>query len=236
MAIEAEALLAISALADLPPESLARLAQIMVRRNAVAGEIIFLEGNPACGIWFIARGRIRIVRHSTTGRVQAMCMASAGKCFGGCPLFDGDINPASAQAVDDVTLLILPAEASRRLVRDDPCLARALLRVFTQRLAHLARLSEGLGTQTVASRIVDCLLAYADPAQTPPVVSLTHEKLAILAGTAREVVSRHLAHLAAKGLVRLEQGRIVLLDAEALTASRPLDAACVAAQVHRARV
>ncbi len=235
MAIEIEELHAISALAGLSPECLMRVAQVMVRRDCAAGEIIFLEGNPAHGIWFIVKGRVRIIRHSTTGRTQAMCMASAGKCFGGCPLFDGDINPASAQAVDDATLLILPAEASRRLIRDDPCLARALLSVFSQRLAHLARLSEGLGTQTVASRIVDCLLAYADHAQIPPVVLLTHEKLAILAGTAREVASRHLAHLAEKGVVRLEQGRIVLLDAEALTASRPLDAVCVAAQVRRSR-
>lgn len=235
MAVAVETLQAISALAGLSPDCLERLAQVMVRREVAAGEIIFLEGNPAHGIWFIAKGRVRIIRHSTSGRIQAMCMASAGKCFGGCPLFDGEINPASAQAVDDVTLLILPAAESQRLTRTDPHLARVLLTVLSQRLAHLARLSEGLGTQTVASRIVDCLLAYADHAQSPPVVLLTHDKLAILAGTTREVVSRHLARLEANGLVRLGQGRVVLLEIEALSASRPMDAACVAAQIRRAR-
>ncbi len=51
------------------------------------------------------------------------------------------------------------------------------------------------------------------------VVSLTHERIADLAGTVREVVTRHLARLEKQGFVRIEPRRILITDAEALSES-----------------
>ena len=88
--------------------------------------------------------------------------------------------------------------------------------LFNERLAHLARLSEGLGAWSVSLRIRDCLNIYADWTKDPPVVSLTHKQIADLVGSAREVFSRHLSRLARDGLIGVEVGQIVLLDREAL--------------------
>ena len=137
-------------------------------------------------------------------------------CFGSCPLFDGDSNPANAQAVDSVTLLVLPSDALQRFVQTEPLVASALLRIFSQRLSHLAKLGEGLGTWQVGHRINDCILVYAEAAVPHPVVSLTHDKLASMAGTVREVVTRHLARLESDGVIRVEPGRIVVLRQDAL--------------------
>lgn len=211
-----EDLRALTVLDDLTAEQLEHLAAIMIRKHYSANQIIFLEGDESVGLWFIVQGRVRIVRQSFEGRVQALCLANRGTCFGGCPLFDGAVNPANAQALDDVTLLILPSEHLRRLVRDDFALAGAMLRIFGRRLNHLAHLAKGLGIWSTATRINDSLLAYADPTVQPPVVALTHEKLASLAGTVREVVTRHLTQLEAEGVVQIEPGRVLLLDLERL--------------------
>jgi hypothetical protein len=47
-------------------------------------------------------------------------------------------------------------------------------------------------------------------------VLLTHDKLAMLAGTGREVVTRHLSHLEKMGVIQNEPGCIRLLDVSAL--------------------
>ncbi|MBK8024947.1 MAG: Crp/Fnr family transcriptional regulator [Chloroflexi bacterium] len=201
---------------DMPLEQLTSLAQLMVRRQYAAGQIIFMEGEHAGSLWFVVEGRVKIIKQSLNGRIQGLCLMNRGKCFGSCPLFDMKKNPATAEAMDAVTLFVMPETAVQKLKDRDPHLVKALLHIYSQRLGHLARVSEVLGSWTVPDRINDCLLTYADRDSTEAVVQLTQEKLAALSGTVREVVSRHLNMLERAGIVRVETGKIVILNADAL--------------------
>jgi CRP-like cAMP-binding protein len=99
---------------------LERLASVMVRQTYTADQLIFLEGDPAVGLWFLLDGRVKIIKQSVHGRIQGLCLMQPGKCFGSCPMFGIDTNPASAEAVDDVTLLILPRDALQNLTQHNP--------------------------------------------------------------------------------------------------------------------
>lgn len=200
----------------LPVEQLQHLAAIMVRQSYAPGQIIFMEGERASSLWFVAQGRVKIIKQSLNGRIQGLCLMNRGKCFGGCPLFDMEENPATAQALEDVTLFIIPRDALQQLKDHDSGLVNALLYIYSQRLGHLAHVSEVLGAWTVADRINDCLLTYAYQVENLTVVDLTHEKLAALSGTVREVVTRHLSLLEKEGIVQNLTGRIVLLNSDAL--------------------
>jgi CRP/FNR family transcriptional regulator len=202
----------IPALRQISERDLPTLAQVVIKRTFAPGEFLFLEGEPAQGIWFILSGQVKIIKWSVSGRVQALCLANRGKCFGTCPLFSSSTNPATAQAIDAVSLLILPQATLPTLIQQNPQLVQILLQIYSERLAQLARLGEALGTWSVGMRINDALLAYADQG----VVHLTHEKLAELAGTVREVVSRHLGQLAQRGMISPEPHGITLLQPQAL--------------------
>ncbi len=200
----------------LPPGQLQSLASVAIQRHYDPGQIIFMEGEPANSLWFVVKGRVKIIKQSLNGRIQGLCLMNRGKCFGSCPLFDMELNPATAQALDDVTLLVLPGESLQQLKVGDPQLVKALLLIYSQRLEHLARVSEVLGLWTVSDRINDCLLTYASANTRQPTVELTHEKLAALSGTVREVVTRHLNLLEKQGVIKSESGHIVILNADAL--------------------
>ena len=202
---------AIPSLQDLTHKSLSCLADLMIRRTYEAGEIIFVRGLPSAGIWFLTEGKVKLVTESMDGTEQGLCLIRPGKCFGGCPLFDARTNPATAQAITDVTLLILPHIEFEQLSQDDPYLADALLNIMINRLRHLSKLSEKLGTAPVRDRIRDCLRNAAEETDTLPVVRLTHETIAVLTGTAREVVTRHLAEMEKDGEVRVATRSISLL-------------------------
>lgn len=216
MAVSIEQLRSIPVLEQTVPNDLELLAGVMVMRTYLPGELIFLEGEASSGVWFIAKGQVRILKISATGRVQALCVASTGKCFGTCPLFNGGQNPANAQALTDVTLLVLPQAELDYLMKENTQLAWALLKIYSQYVSQLARITESLGSLSVSSRINDCLLDHAEQTDSDFVVTLTHEKIADLAGTVREVVSRHLENLEEQGFVQLEFGRITLLEPSAL--------------------
>lgn len=200
----------------LPDEQIRSLAGVMVRRHYVSGQVIFIEGEQARSLWFVFQGRVKIIKQSLNGRIQGLCLMNRGKCFGSCPLFDMQKNPATAQALENVTLFLLPEDAVQQLKAHDPELVKALLHIYSQRLEHLAHVSEVLGSWTVPDRINDCLLTYSTRDAAEPTVNLTHEKLATLSGTVREVVTRHLNLLEKEGVVRNESGRIILLNTDAL--------------------
>lgn len=206
----------IPAFQDMQANQLAQLAGIMVRQTYAPGQIIFMEGEPSTSLWFVFEGHVKIIKQSLNGRIQGLCLMNRGKCFGSCPLFDMAQNPATAQAEDNVTLFIVSRNALHQLKEHDPGLVKVLLHIYSQRLQHLAHVSEVLGVWSVADRINDCLLTYADSGEHPPVVELTHERLAALSGTVREVVTRHLTDLEKHDIIRNEMGRIILLNPEAL--------------------
>lgn len=214
--IKAQELREIPTFAAIADDQLRGLAAVMVRQIYTPGQMIFLEGDRAGSLWFVYDGRVKIIKQSLNGRIQGLCMMNRGKCFGSCPLFDMETNPATAQALDDVTLFVLPESAIQHLRSHEPVLVKTLLHIYSQRLEHLSRISEYLGAWTVPDRINDCLLTYANREGGIPVVELTHEKLAVLSGTVREVVTRHLASLEREGIIRSETGRIVLLNDSAL--------------------
>lgn len=215
--VKTDDLLDIAALKEIPLPQLERLAAVAVWQTYAPGQLIFLEGERSGGLWFVQKGRVKLIRQSLNGRTMGLCMMTSNKCFGSCPLFHMEKNPATAQAVDEVTLLIVPQERLDSLIREDSQLASALLRIYSQRLLHLARLSEGLGAWSTGDRINDCLLTYAEQRESCLVVRLTHEKLADLAGTVREVVTRHLSQLEQAGAIQVEQGQIIVLDAGMLS-------------------
>lgn len=203
--------------AKLSDEQIQKISQSMVRRTYTPGQFIFLEGDDSTGLWFILDGKVKIIKQSSSGRMQGLCLVDSGKCFGSCPLFDsGDSNPADAQALTDVTLAVIPRQRIQDLIYSDVSIATTLLQIYHDRMDLLARLGECLGTWTVGMRINDCLIAHAEMEIDTLHVKLTHEDIATLVGTAREVVSRHLAELESINVIECNPGVIHLLELEAL--------------------
>ena len=192
------------------------IAQQMIRRVYAPGQFIFVEGEDAVGLWFILRGKVKILKHSRSGRLQGLCVVNTGKCFGGCPLFDTETNPADAQALSEVTLAVLPRHSLRQIIQHDAQITLTLMQLYNQRTQLLARLGESLGAWPVSLRVNDCLIAHAGQEDSDLVVRLTHEEISTLVGTAREVVSRHLSLLESQAIIQTSPGKITIQDVVAL--------------------
>ncbi|MBI2865526.1 MAG: Crp/Fnr family transcriptional regulator [Chloroflexi bacterium] len=204
--------------AELSGQDLDRVRAFSVERSYERGDVVFLEGGPCEGLHVVESGRVRIFKTSAEGKEQVLMIAGPGQTFNEVPVFDGGPNPASAEAIDLSVLLLLPKERLLTLVRENPTLALTVTKVFAGRLRHLTRLVEDLSFRHVIGRVCKILLEHAPqegPAgQVGP--RLTQQEMAAMAGTAREIVSRALRSLEREGIVRLERGRIVILNRKAL--------------------
>ncbi len=195
-------------LALLDEATLADTARRTRRCSFRPGQQILLEGEQPPGLFFVQRGRVRLSRTASDGREQVLAMVGPGEHFNTVPLFDGGPNPSTARAMSPVTCLLLPRNDLIALVSRHPDLALVALSSMARELRELVVLVEDLAFRSVRARMARQLLVEANEGSA----ELTHQELAERAGTVREIAGRALRRLAEEGLVRLERGRVIVLD------------------------
>src|SRR5579863_6433443 len=85
-------------------ESLARVAEF---RALDRGQMLFLAGEPARGLFVIVSGSIRAFRVNAKGREQTIHVESAGATLAEVPVFDDGNYPATAVAEESSEVLFL---------------------------------------------------------------------------------------------------------------------------------
>ncbi len=210
--IPLEELRTIPLFAMLDDRTLADAARYMEARTYRPGEYIAYEGERPAGVYFVQRGRVRLSRTAPDGREQVLAMVGAGENFNAVAIFDTHGTLTTARAMSAVHCLILPGDALITLIRRHPDLALAMLREMAGQLRNLAVLVEDLAFRSVRERLARELLREAREGAA----ELTHQELAERTGTVREIAGRALRQLAQEGLVRLERGRVVVLDPNGL--------------------
>jgi CRP/FNR family transcriptional regulator len=219
MTSDAEALHHIALFADLPSETLTRVGLAAIRRTYDPDAFVIFEGDPCRAAYFVAEGRVRILRTSPDGREQVLSTLGPGKSFNTVPLFrPGGVNHATAQAVEPTVLYVIPREELVRLVTTSSPLALALLEDFADRLDHLTDLVEDLSLRTVRGRLARFLLRQAEEGADAVAREWTQAEMAARLGTVREMIGRTLRSFADAGLIRFDRQRIELLDREGLEA------------------
>jgi CRP/FNR family transcriptional regulator, cyclic AMP receptor protein len=194
--------------ATLDEQTLADIARQVQRCDYRPGEHILFEGEQPPGLFFVLRGRVRLSRTAPDGREQVLAMLGPGENFNAVPLFDERPNPTTARAMSPVHCLLLPRAALLKLLTRHPDLALAALRELAGQLRELVVLVEDLAFRSVRERLARQLLKEAGAGMA----ELTHQELAERTATVREIAGRALRQLAQEGLVRLERGRVIVLD------------------------
>ena len=207
----------ISLFAALSDEALARVAQLASARPFAPGELLILEGEPCREAYFLAAGRIRVLRLSPSGRQQVLVQLGAGEAFNTVPAFqERGLNHATVEAITSGLLYSVSVGDLRQLVAACPEMALALLGDFANKLDHLTNLVEDLALRTVRGRLARFLLEQAG--DTGVTRRWTQDEIAAQLGTVRDMVGRTLRSFADAGLVRRDRDRIVLLQRAGLRA------------------
>ena len=215
MAVQVDFVKSIPYFSGLGLAELDSIGKLIFERTAERGEMILLEGEPAEELYFVASGVVKVFKTSAQGKEQILNIVRPGESFNDVPIFDGDPNPASAQAMGTVLLYRIGKSDLEAILRDHPQVALNVNKVLAGRARHLVSLVEDLSFKHVTGRVAKILLEHAgDGTGSRP--RLTQQDMAAMAGTAREMVGRSLKDLEEGGAIRLDRHRLVITDREAL--------------------
>jgi len=213
--------------ADLTEEELAALDRLSRAWQCGKGTILYLPGKTGEQLFLIMQGAVELYELSPRGRKLLLGRLGPGAVFGEMTLLGQAMYDAVAETVEPSTICVLEREDLRRFLLRKPELALRLLELVGQRLLDAQERLVDLAFKDVTARLATALLRLAARSRNNVVVGWSHDDLAALIGSGREVVTARLDALEAAGVLKLGRRCIVLRDLtalEALAAGRAQDA------------
>lgn len=208
----------------LGPDEVARLEPLCRTRTFRRGEPVYLPSDAAEAAMVLAEGRVKIGSLTDEGKQTILAFIEPGELFGELAALDGGPRDEFAEAAEKSTVVLLPAEALRRLMETDPGLALGVTRLIGLRRRRIERRLKSLLFRSNRQRLVSLLLElseqYGEPSTDPPGtrlgIKLSHQDMASVIGSTRETVTVVLGELQSEGLLTVGRRKIVLADPDRL--------------------
>jgi CRP/FNR family transcriptional regulator len=213
---------AVPVFSELGEDELARVAEVAVPRQFVAGEVVFREGDESSTCYVVRNGRARAVREHSDGRSITLANFGPGDIFGELAMFDDERRSATIETLEDTEAIAILGGDMRRLLSEHAEIAVKLLASLGRRLRETNERLARQSFQTVQSRVASVLMQLVAGAQSEGaaqgdvLITSTQASLAQLAGSSRESASRFLAVLERAGIITQGRGKLVVHDPGAL--------------------
>jgi len=202
----------------LTPEDRRRLAGVAHLRAYRRGETVFAEGDTPETISIVVQGRVKVSKATRAGKDVLLEIFGAGDPIGAVAAYEGQPYPASAVALEDSTVLLVPRQAFFTLLEQHPTLVRGMLTGLTHRLVELINRVADLTGGRVEPRFARLFIRLADEQGRQErggvfiPVPLSRQELADMTGTTIETCIRIMSRWGKQSIVRTEKDGFVLLD------------------------
>lgn len=199
---------------DREAEALARVATL---RRLDKGAILFVEGDPATGLYVLLEGRIKIAKEAPDGRAYVLHFVTPGQLFAEAAAFELGEYPATAIALEPSEVAFFPRTEFLELIREHPSISLKIISGLSRWVREFLVRIEELATRDVSARLARYLLDTSRT-QGGSIVQLDVPKseLASSLGTVSETLSRALRRFRENGWIAVDGSRIELLDPASL--------------------
>lgn len=206
-------------LEGVPEEHVRELLKVARRRRFSRNEVVFHRDDPADSVHLVQRGRFAVRVMTPLGDLTTIAVRGPGESFGEMAL-------VAEEPRRSATVAALEEAETMSVYRDDfevvrtryANVDRVLLRFLTNEVRMLnERLLEALYVpveKRVRRRLVELAELYGGD---PPLIPLTQETIAEVAGATRPTVNQVLRDEERRGTIELNRGRIHVLDVTELS-------------------
>ncbi|MCY1259868.1 HTH-type transcriptional regulator Cmr [compost metagenome] len=206
----------------LSPELEKLLRTHAIRRQLAKNEVLFTYGSSPDALFCVDKGLIRVSVTAANGREAVVSVLEPGQWFGEVSLFIDAPRVYDTRAVIDSELLVVPAIAFHRIVDGRPEFLLEFIRLICRRYRWALEWIDETILQPLPVRLARRLLAaqhahmLSVPDDTRSALRLSQEDLGHMLGVSRQSVNRQLKEWESQKVLRLEYGRVTLLDQDAL--------------------
>ncbi len=197
--------------AALEPESFEKVRDEAKALSLPVGTFLYYQGDVCDGILFLHRGSVKVFLHSDEigkGEITLYYITPGEQCLVNT-LSTVAKTPATATAIVDESIegWLVPVSTIEWLIDNSAAFRSFKIAFCAERLAQVMQLVEELRFKRMDQRLLNWLFV-----QGRDTINTTHEQIAQILGTSREVISRILKNLEKEGIVVLGRGNIRLID------------------------
>jgi CRP/FNR family cyclic AMP-dependent transcriptional regulator len=207
----------------LPEDLSAQLFAGAPARHLEAGEALFVAGDIGEGCYRLEQGLVKVMITSPRGEDRILALLGPGAIVGELSVIDRGARSASVIAIKECNLSFVSHAAFEQCTQQRPEIYRYLVDVLAARLRETDEAVAAASFMSVKSRLARALLELAKflgEEEADGHVLIRHKvsqsDLAVMAGVARENVSRALSDWQRRQLVTRSKGYYRLHDIAAL--------------------
>lgn len=181
------------------------------------GSMINRSGNECRGMLRICKGYIRVYFLSEEGREVTLFRLSEGDIcvFSASCLLDSIVFDVFIEAVENTEAILIPSPVLHQIMQENVYVELFLCKTANERFSDAMWTMQQILFMGADRRVAIFLLD--EIARTGlTTVEYTHDEIARLIGSAREVVSKILKIFSKEGIVELKRGKIQIIDKEKL--------------------
>jgi CRP-like cAMP-binding protein len=199
---------------SLTDDEIGELSELASEFNFMSNEFIFWDGDKADWFYIIAEGRVKVIKHSSSGKEFIIAFFNPGEIFGEVAVFENKPYPASSQAITETRLVAIKKEDFLTFLANRPQVALKIINVLGGRLRDAQNRLRDFAGERVEQRLAGVLLMLSS--KIGLILPFTRQEIADMTGTATETTIRIMSQLKDRGIIRSARGKITILDKEKL--------------------
>lgn len=210
-------------LSNLSDEDLATVRRLGTKVTIQKGQNLFFQGDKHNGVWIVESGRMRSYYTGPSGREITLAYWTPGHFVGGPEVFGCGLHIWSGDAMEQTELLFLSGATMKRLVREIPDIAIAVIDGLVYKGKCYSALIQMLGTRSVSERLEQLLVILASAQgihENDEIIierTITFEQIATIVGATRQWVTQSFEKLQKRGIVTVSRKDIRIKNIDSLS-------------------
>jgi len=209
--------------ADLSDDDCATLQSKCQKRSFNPGQLVLHDQDRSFDVYFVLKGSLYAAYGTDDGREVLFSRMAQGRAFGELSAIDGQPRSLSVYVASDgpTEVMVMPHTVFLDMLKEHPSVAHNVMislvkyvRDISERFSQVTTLSV---KQRVCAQIARLALeqgVFRDGAELNDMP--THAELGNSIGANREAVSRAISALNAKGVIKTQRRRVVLINPQDL--------------------
>jgi len=185
--------------------------------------VLFVEGQPAHGIYEVRQGRVKVSIASAEGKTLVLRIAQPGEILGMNATLMGQSYAATAETLESCQLDFIAGEQLLKLLEQDKRAYAGVAQALSRKLSSVVEHTRLLFlSQSVAERLARLLVKWCDEQGRYTAYGirinsgLTHEEMAQMICASRETVTRLLSEFKRQHILSLDGEAIFVRNRKAL--------------------
>jgi len=197
---------------NLASDETAVLTDHSATRTYPAHTVLITEGDRSDSLYVILDGEVKVFVSDENGKEAILNLMGPGEYFGELALLDDSPRSASVMTLVPTKVLIITKSDFKRCLSSNPDLAYNLIKSLIQQVRSLTDSVKNLSLMDVYGRVAHTLLDLAKDKDGRQIIEqkLTHQDIASMVGSSREMVSRILKDLSTGGYITVGKNQIVI--------------------------